>query len=219
MIIRNAKEMKDTFEYALTVKLKLDRQDYADFLMSLSPLILDIYSMMFNKYRGYDLFDSPYVYHRKGKMKWKKDDKIKQNASDKEYREYQKLLNYLRNTEMVFNDRYVTNAHIYDIIMGTITDKIKIKSNKRQSTKSLNNISQNLKNIRKVESKLRNTVAHNMVGIDDEYIRKKVGFSSEEIMETIKYLMKTLYVDNDKLWDNYDVMNDKIIARLENSAL
>ena len=61
--------------------------------------------------------------------------------------------------------------------------------------------------------KARNTAAHEMVTINDQWIEDKTDLTSEEIMDAIRRLCEFAGLKVD--WDSYDKMNNQIIAKLD----
>ncbi len=69
--------------------------------------------------------------------------------------------------------------------------------------------------IRKIERDVRNNVAHRMINITEQFINKKVGLSSEDILKKNEELLKIVIPKiniNDFI---YDEINNKIIELLQ----
>lgn len=79
------------------------------------------------------------------------------------------------------------------------------------------NVLKVMDNIRLVEREVRNLAAHEIMGITEEWIKKRTGFTPEQIMEYIVEL--GVYVDVKLSKANrqiYDTMNDQLIEWLRN---
>ena len=57
------------FEYALGLKVKVLREEYADFVRGITPLVVDMFEMIVKKYCGITIKDYCY-YDKKNIMKW-----------------------------------------------------------------------------------------------------------------------------------------------------
>ena len=68
-----------------------------------------------------------------------------------------------------------------------------------------------------VESSVRNLLAHKIVYIDEDWIKRSTGnLNEEKIMKLIKKVFRYTDVNvKDEYWDSYDRMNDFIIAKIE----
>ena len=69
--------------------------------------------------------------------------------------------------------------------------------------------------VRYIEDTVRNRVAHEMVGVSDEFIKAKVSYSSEEIVQMIQKVLFYLDGGLKKYWNSYDEMNECILERME----
>ena len=68
---------------------------------------------------------------------------------------------------------------------------------------------------RYIEDTVRNRVAHEMVGVSDEFIKAKVSYSSEEIVQMMQKVLFYLDGGLKKYWNSYDEMNECILERME----
>ena len=68
---------------------------------------------------------------------------------------------------------------------------------------------------RYIEDTVRNRVAHEMVGVSDEFIKAKVSYSSEEIVQMMQKVLFYLDGGLKKYWNSYDEMNEYILERME----
>ena len=74
---------------------------------------------------------------------------------------------------------------------------------------------QTMREIRTVETKVRNLAAHEIVSITDDWIYKRCEHSSSQILKKIKKLTEFSGINiKDSIWDSYDEMNDIIASYL-----
>ena len=72
-----------------------------------------------------------------------------------------------------------------------------------------------VKRLRKVESRVRNLAAHEMVSLNESEIKKRTGISTVDIMKDIKELFKYSGIEiQDNDWKSYDHMNKTIISQI-----
>lgn len=71
--------------------------------------------------------------------------------------------------------------------------------------------------LRKIEEDIRNDVAHDITAVTDEIIYGKTGWHAEEIVEKFRKMMKMLGFDvkSREKWGSYEIMNDLIISRIK----
>ncbi len=70
--------------------------------------------------------------------------------------------------------------------------------------------------LRSAEEKVRNKAAHEIVSVNDKYIKSMTGKSAAEIFAMIKRLISQCGIRaDDNAWNSYDDMNRKIIKSLE----
>jgi len=70
--------------------------------------------------------------------------------------------------------------------------------------------------LRDVEQNLRNKVAHQIISVTDESIKKETGFTGKQIIDMIKKTFKFAGINISKeYWTSYDDMNNKILKAME----
>mgnify|MGYP000994155431 CR=1 FL=1 len=189
----NEKEKRKIFEYVLSLEIKCKKRYLGDFIRALSPIIFKIFSLVLNKncninYLAYCEKNS------KGIYVWS-EEKLKNNPN---------ILHVLTDSVPAF--RY---AKVYSSTLIILIEKL---CNNHE-------IIDLVKKLRIVESRVRNIAAHEITYITDERIRALTvdsgvspnGIASNEIMETIKRLLKYIAMNIDgKFWDSYDIMNMEI---------
>ena len=73
-----------------------------------------------------------------------------------------------------------------------------------------------VENLRRVEEKLRNMAAHQIVSVDEEIIQTETGFTGKQIMDNIKQLFLYTGMNVKKeYWNSYDELNDLIYKKME----
>ena len=195
------------FEYALACEIKRKKGELADFIRSLTPLILELFLKI--AYYHIPELKGLTTFIREDKVEvWNKDAILKsdhiQNVG-----EIKKILEdeypeFFMTTELLRRD-YLRSDHLCAILSSPffnlpIADDIKLLR-------------------KKVEQGIRNMTAHQMVQIDDDKIKKITGVNSLEIMNLIKNLFGYAGMNIDAkfpLWNSYDAMNSKLIEKLNN---
>ena len=182
---------RDIFEYALNLKNKLERREYADFIRAITPLFLDLFlrvlqdecAVPIHNYIGRDNHNS---------LVWnnlQNGSEVK-NILDNAYGGHFRVATNYRPT-------YVQSDHLVALIKS-----------KTSAAELVNAVDQ----LRLVEIKVRNIAAHEIVSITDHKINNLTGLTGEGIMELIrKVFTYTSMYDNGLNWDSYREMNEKII--------
>ena len=72
-----------------------------------------------------------------------------------------------------------------------------------------------VKNLRSVESNLRNMAAHQIISVTEETIQKQTGFSSSQIMDQIQkaFIYAGIKIKKED-WNSYDDMNEIIKTKI-----
>ena len=182
------------FEYAMLVWLKIQRGEYADFVRSLTPLIINLEIMILKKECKLDV-----------EKLTTKDEKNK----EKMFRWNKKLMNQ-ENPQIlkVLDKEYdgfkfgpVYSAHI-NILIQAFSQDI--------------NLREELKTIAILEKEIRNIAAHTITSVSDKDIVRKTGFTSKQIFEKIKYMfIKAGMNIKENDWNTYINMNDLIKKEID----
>ncbi len=78
------------------------------------------------------------------------------------------------------------------------------------------NVKTVVKNLRSVESKLRNLAAHQIISITDLTIKFQTGYTGKQIMDMLKKAFAFAGIGIEKTcWDSYDEMNKVIIHQMD----
>lgn len=146
------------FAYAICCDLKVKKSEYADFLRALTPLIVELFKRILDHKYGINIDD----YITNDKWDYYKMPQSMQNLFAKSYGpDKVKKLGYVLSDNLCLI--------IEDSSDGTDTDTVNA-----------------VRNLRNIEKEVRNTAAHELVGISDDYIKKKTGFDASAIMKMIR---------------------------------
>lgn len=176
------------FEYACTIKIKLEKKEYSDFIRSITPLVVDVLEQILLLNFNIDINQSC----SKGK-KWDIRKLQKNGLYD--------ILNERYKDKGGFKQGPVYSLALADIIKAKSQDEI---------------LKQKLDDIVRVEQNLRNLAAHQIVSVTAEWFIEKSGKSADDVMDIIKYLLMQIGVGEKRDdWNTYDSMNQLIIHYLE----
>ncbi len=171
------------FEYALGLQVKIARQEYADFIRGVTPLVVDVLELILERKCGIKL-ESCCV--KNNMARWDLG-KLKNMG-------LLELLNQKYNGN--FREGPVYSGHIAAIIEGRCEEMV---------------LKQKISKMVELEGKVRNVAAHEMVSVTDEWFMEKTGKNARQIFDLIKYLVREAGVKaKEEDWNSYDVMNKKI---------
>lgn len=190
--IRSGNERK-YFEYMLSIMIKQKKGQLADFLRSITPLISDLFNLILVNECKVKIDELTYIDKKTKGIKWDKD-KLEKNRPDIE--------KFLSAEFSDFKYSFVLSVHLKTIIISlapTNTMLIEI-----------------VEKIRKVEESIRNLAAHQIVSIDEDFIRSKTGFNSAEIVKMLKDAFKYTRINiKNEYWNSYEEMNEIIVKEIE----
>lgn len=200
-------EMRMLFEYVLTLDIRQKRGEYGDFVRALTPPITDLFLKVLEKYGSINITEY-YYYNEDKKKRW---NLSKINGTQLET----VMLRFLK-----WDEKQKT------YVVKPSTTWSSIKNDYMQSTQLLNlikayvpssnsDIIQLCEKVRYIEDTVRNRVAHEMVGVSDEFIKAKVSYSSEEIVQMIQKVLFYLDGGLKKYGNSYDEMNECILERMD----
>ncbi len=206
------------FEYALVLQRELEKQEYANFIRGITPLVMDLLEEVLNNKCKIKLDD--YCDMENGKRKWNIE-KLKEAGLkaqlDKAYR------NAPGNSER-FSGKIVYSNHIAKLIECRCADK---------------RVSEAMREITWVEQRVRNIAAHEVVSVTEEWIKKRTeevigedleqidennpkevqvrhGKSAKEIFDLLKSLVEMAGINaTEEDWRSYDKVNERIIEYLK----
>ena len=180
------KELEGLAEYILLLDIKVKKQEYADFIRAITPVIVDLFTVYLKNKCGLNVYD--YV-DRYGK--W---DMNKLTGT-----------NVLNDLNSVYNGEFKTCPVNSDSTCGLIG--IMAADNDAKI------ISRLLRD--DIEVKIRNNAAHEVVSITEEKIRGETGLSSKEILGYLLDMLRLCGMNGSrKITSAYDDMNEIIIENL-----
>ncbi len=188
--VRNGEERK-YFEYALATQIRLQREEYADFIRSLTPILTIIFERILVNYTSVRIEE--YCCPKKDKDGGYRWDPLKLQGT-----EINKIFKGKIGGD-VSNSNYATLIEKYckDIDVLDVA-----------------------KNLRKVEREIRNRAAHEIVCVTAEDMQKKTGFTGNQIMQQLrKGLNYAGFHFTQDSWNSYDEMNRVIMTAMEQSHL
>lgn len=179
------------FEYLLALMIKAKKKEYADFIRAITPLTTDLMERVMVRCCGIKTSDFAYK---------NKDGVYKISISKLEKEKNKEIKNALAAEFGNIVEREVTSIHYKIIICHLTTDQ---------------RLDDLVTNIRKVESKIRNMAAHQIVSVTEDYIVKHTGFTVKQIIDQLKQLMIYSGINvKTENWDSYDYMNEELIKLL-----
>lgn len=197
----NTKERK-YFEYLLSLDIKIKKLQYADFIRAITPIVLDLLVMITKEKVGIDIENhlckavkiSNKTVYRWDESKFFIEDELK----EKRLRMHE-ILNNSFNQNFRFDD-FVYSSHLEPIICNMVDDI---------------NVINAVKNLRKIDEK-RNIVAHEMVCVTQDSIKKLTGFTPKQIMDELKTALdySGIHIKRN-LYDSYHDMNEDIISKMK----
>ena len=198
-------KQKWVFEYALKLKVKLEQENYSDFIVGITPLMQNLFEMVLNTQFGVDIEKS--VRDDNGRRRWNLA-KLEANG----------LLDIL-------DKAYEEEGKIFDVNALVSNDaefKLIEQLCKQNNNKEIVECSQYL---RSAEEFFRNPVAHQIITVTEKGLkgRKPKGKKDEvvyytpgKVFERIKELFGyTGICLNKKDWDSYKQLNDRIVQLID----
>ena len=163
------------FEYLMIMKIKLEKEEYADYIRAMSPVYFKLLEMIIEKNQIENLKALIYYDKNTGGACWQ----------DQEKGHYVKSVDYIN----IINKK----GH------GIISDA---------SEKTI-------RELRFVEENARNTAAHNISCITEEFIYKVTKMKANQILEKLCELARYAGIKiTDEDLKTYDKLNDRIIELL-----
>jgi CRISPR type III-A/MTUBE-associated protein Csm6 len=176
------------FEYTLVLQIKLAKEEYADFIRGITPLVADLLEQILKKQCGISVDD--YCTVRNDIKHWNRTRLEKDGLLvllDEEY----------KNTAAgKFSGDIIYSNHLATLI--------RYKSKDSELIEKVNAVAE-------AERAVRNVAAHEIVSVTDEWFRKRAGKSAQEIFADIRYLIVKAGINiKREQWNSYDQMNDQI---------
>ena len=190
-------DSRDLVEYALSVFIKARIKNYADFIRSITPLLVSLMVEVVRNLTGVYAYDYCYK-ESNGGLKWSRA-KLEKNKTTSEWIRIWESENGF---DKKFKDDYISSQSLLYII-------------KNCGNRTVAAISGSLRN---VEFSVRNVAAHQIKAISNESIRIATGKTSGEIVRAFKDLFKYSGIKlPDNVWKSYEEMNDYIINQISSS--
>lgn len=190
--IRDSSKQK-IFEYGLVLQMKVQKEEYADFIRAVTPIVVDVLEMILKTQCKFDVANYYTINCRTKAPEWN--------------------IDKLKTVEGVLeglNSKYargggfrggIIYSSALESIIKTLSDDIVLV--------------QKVSDMTKVEAKVRNMAAHEIVSVTDEWFKKKTGKSANEIFAIIKYLINKAGIEaKEEYWNSYDNMNKLITKHL-----
>ena len=182
-------------EYILYLSVNIKRNMLLEFIRGISPVLDLLFKRAFEAESGINLDN--YLTNKKGKISWNK----KKLLSDKNGEKILKVLNESYNG---FTFKNTASSDNYLKLMES--DDFGIS--KRLITKKA-------EKLRDIEKDGRNKAAHQIVSIDDNFLKRETGYNSEEILNRIIDFVQDIKLGiKNEHWNSYEIMNEKIINSL-----
>lgn len=204
---KNLKVVSDKFDYYETAQLKLveyvlylsvnvKRNMLLEFIRGISPVLDSLFKKAFELETSIDLDN--YLTNKKGKVTWNRKKLLSDDTG-------KKILDVLNSSYNGF--KFINTASSDNFLKLMESEEFGI---------SERNITKRAEELRDIEREGRNKAAHQIVSIDDDFLKRETGYTSYEILNKI-----TAFVEDIKLgvkkehWNSYEIMNEKIIESLK----
>lgn len=177
-------------EYALVLRLKNQKQEYADLSRGITPLVLDLLECILKRQCGIRLED--YCTLRKNGLFWD----LQKMEKDETGRAVKGALEKGYENRGGFREGPVYSDALRVIIQERATN-LELKKQVGE--------------IVDIEHFARNMAAHEIVSVTEEWVRKRTGKTPEQIFEIIIYLMKEAGINmTEQVLTSYETMNAQI---------
>lgn len=188
------------FEYALNLQIKLWREEYADFIRGITPLIVDLLEMALKYQCKIDIDKYCRIKTRKIELK-NKSIEVRTRVWDTGKLQGTPILEALNKEFGGFRSENIYSVHLKSLIQAFS------KNNKMKE------LAQDLTN---VEGRIRNMAAHEIVSITEDTIVERTELTGKQIMDKIKEMFHYTGIKiKSSDWNSYNDMNEQIISRLE----
>ena len=183
-------------EYVLYLSVNVKRNMILEFIRGISPVLDSLFKKAFEVETRIDLDN--YLTDKDGKVTWNRKKLLSDDTG-------KKILDALNSSYNGFN--FINTASSDNFLKLMESEEFEI---------SERNITKRAEELRDIEIEGRNKAAHQIVSIDDDFLKRETGYTSYEILNKI-----TAFVEDIKLgvkkehWDSYEIMNEKIIESLK----
>lgn len=182
------------FEYVLGLQIKMQQGNYADFLRGLTPVVMDLFELCL-KDRLHITLDEFCRRDYEGSYRVSVNVMMQSEMG-------QQILKALQNG---FQTLEITEGYV-----GSMTI-LKIFEDMSSETALLDDLRQ----MREIETRIRNVAAHEIVSVTSEWIRSKTGMSPENILKLLKRLVISAGIKvKAEYWHSYEDMNAVISSSI-----
>ncbi len=196
---------RNVVEYLLSLEIKIRKREYADFLRGITPVVAELFEMILDRQCGVKISDCCTLM-KNGQRRWDPELQDKNpkiwSILDEEY-------------DHNFSGKDIYSDHLWRLIRRLSDDA------------ELRNL---VSDLREIEMAVRNTTAHEIVSVTEEWIRNRTkkreagtrgadGFTPKQIFGIIRKLCSYAGLpSSDRVWKSYDHMNDLIFTALEQTG-
>ena len=186
-----ASDKAPIIEYLLWLQAKQQRGDLADFIRGITPVIVDILELIL-----------------KEKCHIKPDDFCEKDSKDVWYLNRNKfeknMPELLYSLDKIYNGRIIRKPLSSHILVSILEKEC-----------PQDKLCEKAQELREIEQNVRNTAAHEIVSVTEDFLMNKVGKNSLQILTLMKQLVhQGITGIKADIWKSYDEMNALIIAEL-----
>lgn len=181
--------MREAYEYILTMQIKAYRGEFADFARALSPIFTRLCEMYLEEQCAIPI-TKHYTVTGKGDL-----------------RQYRLVARNLPVDLALILDREFKQRYRDDVVTAsTLVPFVKEKGGPK--------VVEIVDELRQVEFRVRNVAAHVIVSISDEGIYEETGHRAKDILEMLKELFAYCQVLPGEAWQSYERLNEAVINLL-----
>jgi CRISPR type III-A/MTUBE-associated protein Csm6 len=184
-------EVRKIVEYLLWLDIKLKRHEYADFIRGITPIVVNLLDLYSEKQLNISIKE----YCKRIKPRGNDVYRLTRNELNKTEKG-RDVLEILDEHFNPFKDTFYSAAQLTVIINAYSNDtKVNDKVNL----------------LRQAEESVRNIAAHEIIYVDEEFIKKRCEYSTKQIMDALKFLLTAVAPSiPNNIWNSYDDMNNLI---------
>jgi CRISPR type III-A/MTUBE-associated protein Csm6 len=189
---------RDIFELILNLQIKSKRGEILDFARGVSPVLAELFINYLNEVYQINIIDYCIPIQRKNKDSYYLLIDKKLQASPEIWASYNKT----------FVDGFRNNPLSFTNILPMVEYCCDKAGNCDDITKA--------KKLHDFEEIVRNKAAHQIIGIDEKTLINEYGYSSEEILEFLRYFFAVTFCKyaTNMDWHSYGRLNEKIFKLL-----
>ncbi|PMB84002.1 hypothetical protein CJ205_05090 [Dolosicoccus paucivorans] len=185
--------------YFYTQSLNIQRQhkEYADYLRRITPLLVDVFQWIIVSYMfpNWNQFIEKHFIQIDGKKLYK-GLRFNEEAVKEKGAKIEKVWN--EHYPHGFDYRvYISSSHLLKLIDAGVKDSIIVKKADQ---------------LRQIEKQARNLVAHEIVYVNDEWVKKRTGYTIKEIHHLLMELITLAGLDDNQLWNSLELINQQLLS-------